>query len=69
MGGFAEYAIQFHYLKASLSQGFQEEARLRQCAVLADGTRTDYLAFGILRAEWLAKRRAEAPDKFANIAP
>ncbi|MFZ1773883.1 MAG: GNAT family protein [Rhizobiaceae bacterium] len=54
-------------INTALSQGFREEARLRQCALLADGTRTDYLAFGILREEWLAKRRAEAPDKFANI--
>lgn len=44
--------------------GFKREAALRDNSVLLDGARTDLLAFGLLRSEWLAKRGAvESQDE------
>lgn len=47
-------------IKLALSLGFTNEAVLRQSSLHLDGTRVDYLAFGMLRSEWLARRQQSA---------
>ena len=41
------------------AQGFTNEAILRQHSQGADGERHDLLTFGMLRAEWMARRADE----------
>jgi RimJ/RimL family protein N-acetyltransferase len=46
-------------IRTALALGFRLEATMREAAVLQDGTPSDYLAFGVLRDEWLDKRAAD----------
>lgn len=40
-------------LHMTMRLGFKQEAQMREQAVLLDGSRTDFLGFGLLRSEWI----------------
>ncbi len=54
-------------IKLALSLGFTNEAVLRQSSLHLDGTRVDYLAFGMLRSEWLARRKFAAEGSSSGV--
>ena len=54
-------ARNFASLHMTMRLGFKQEAQMREQALLFDGTRTDFLGFGMLRSEWNAG--ADVPDK------
>lgn len=47
-------ARNFASLHMTLRLGFKQEAQMRQQFVLLDGSRVDFLGFGLLREEWVA---------------
>ena len=54
-------------IKLALSLGFTNEAVLRQSSLHLDGTRVDYLAFGMLRSEWLARKKSATERGFSGV--
>jgi RimJ/RimL family protein N-acetyltransferase len=53
-------ARNFASLHMTMRLGFKQEAQMRQQAALLDGSRVDFLGFGLLRSEWNARDAASA---------
>lgn len=47
-------------LHMTMRLGFKQEAQMREQVVLLDGSRTDFLGFGMLRSEWIRKETGPA---------
>lgn len=52
-------ARNFASLHMTMRIGFKQEAQMREQAVLMDGSRADFLGFGILRSEWDGGKTAQ----------
>ncbi len=46
----------FASIHMAMRLGFKQEAQMREQAMLMDGSRTDFLGFGLLHRDWKAQK-------------